>query len=180
MRGEAAPVWASWLGIATVVLGVLLAAERGTEWMKQAVIANATPASGQLPDAVCPEDELIEEGLSAAECEQLVANVRNYIVSAPSWFPGVQTLLAATATILALVSIGVGASLLEGRAWAPGAAMSTLGALALVDAAGFVAAVNAGPILRDVYLWGFLLWFFIHLMMTIGVAVGRAEVKRHG
>ncbi|HEX7081819.1 MAG TPA: hypothetical protein VF329_12475 [Gammaproteobacteria bacterium] len=180
MRGEAVPAWASWVGTVAVVLGVLLTAERGTEWMKQVVIANATPVSGQLPDAECPTDELIEEGLSAAECEQLVANVRNHIVSAPPWFPGVQTLLAATATILALLSIGVGASLLEGRAWAPGAAVYTFGALALVDAAGFVAAVNAGPILRDAYLWGFLLWFFIHLMMTIGVAAGRAGVIRHG
>lgn len=157
-----------------VVLGVLLAAGHGTEWMKQAVIADATPAHGQLPAAECPEDELIEEGLTLAECEQLVSNVRGFVVSAPPWFPGFATAVSATGTLLAIVSIVVGAALVVRRGWAPGAAVPVFGALALVDAAGFVGAVNAGPILRGVYLWDFLVWFVIHAMMTAGAAAGRA------
>jgi len=167
--------WESWLGIVAIVLGVLLAAAHGTEWMKQHVIAMATPADGQLPAAECPEDELIEEGLSVAECEQLVSNVRSYIVSAPPWFPRVQSFLAGIGVVLALVSIGVGAALIDRQSWAPAAAIAVFGALTLVDAVGFVAAVNTGPILRDVYLWNVLLWFFVHLMMTLGAVAGRAS-----
>jgi len=171
----AGPAWQSWLGIVAVVLGVLLSAGHGTEWMKQRVILNATPADGRFPAAECPEDELIEEGLSVAECEQLVSNVRSFVVSAPAWFPGLQSLLAAVGTVLALVSVGVGAALVDRRRWAPAAAIAVFAALTLIDAAGFVAAVNAGPILRDVYLWNVLLWFFVHLMMTLGAAAGRAS-----
>jgi len=173
--GGAGPAWQSWLGIVAIVLGVLLAATHGTEWMKQRVLINATPADGHLPAAECPEDELIEEGLSVAECEQLVSNVRSQVVSAPPWFPGLQSMLAAVGTVLAILSIGVGAGLIERRGWAPGAAIGVFGALTLVDAASFVAAVNTGPILRDVYLWNVLLWFFVHLMMTLGAAAGRAS-----
>jgi len=170
------PAWQSWLGTVAVVLGVLLTAAHGTEWTKQRVLVHATPEGGVLPAAECPEDELIEEGLSVEECEQLVSNVRRYIVSAPEWFPGFQSSLAAIGTVLAVVSIGIGAALVDRRRWAPGAAVVVFGALALIDAAGFVAALNTGPILRDVYLWNALVWFFVHFMMTIGAAAGRSSV----
>lgn len=169
--------WQSWLGIVAVVLGVLAAAAHGTEWMKQRVIVNAAPADGLFPAAECPEDELIEEGLSVAECEQLVSNVRSFVVSAPAWFPRLQSWLAAAGTLLALLSVGVGAALVDRRGWAPAAAVVVFGALTLVDGAGFVAAVNTGPILREVYLWNVLLWFFVHLMMTLGAAAGIAAER---
>ncbi len=170
------PAWQSWLGTVAVVLGVLLAAAHGTEWTKQRVLAYATPEGGILPAAECPEDELIEEGLSLGECEQLVENVRRYIVSAPEWFLGFQSRLAAIGTLLAFVSIGVGVALVDRRSWAPAASVVVFGALALIDAAGFVAALNTGPILREVYLWNALLWFSLHFMMTIGAAAGRASL----
>ena len=69
----------------------------------------------------------------------------------------------------------VGAALIDRQSWAPAAAIAVFGALTLVDAVGFVAAVNTGPILRDVYLWNVLLWFFVHLMMTLGAVAGRAS-----
>lgn len=166
--------WQSWLGVVAAVLGVLLAAAHGTEWTKQVVIANATPASGVLPAAECPEDELIEEGLSVAQCEQLVSEVRSFIASAPEWFPGYQTVLSALGTLLALASIAVGAALVNERRWAPGAAVAVFGALALIDAASFVGAANTGPILRGLYMWNFALWLVIHLMMTAGAVAGRA------
>src|SRR5690606_36093721 len=87
--------WTSWLGIVAIVLGLLLTADHGTEWTKQAVMAGATPADGRLPAAECPEDELIEEGLTLEECEQLVSEVRSFIASAPEWFPGAMTAIAA-------------------------------------------------------------------------------------
>lgn len=179
------PAWPSWLGVVAIVLGVLLAAEHGTEWMKQRVLVNATSVlmneapteDGQLPSAICPEDELIEEGLSMGECTALVDNVRRFLVSAPDWFYGFQTGLAAFGTALALVSILVGAALLDRRRWAPVGAAATFAALAAVDAAGFVAALGTGPILRDIYLWDWLVWFAIHLMMTVGAVAGYADSR---
>jgi hypothetical protein len=38
---------------------------------------------------------------------------------------------------------------------------------------GFIGAVNTGPILRSLYLWDILVWFFIHLMMTVGIVAAR-------
>lgn len=160
------------LGIVAVVLGILLAAQHGNEWMKQIVVAQSTPEGGAVPAAVCPADELEEEGLSLAECEQLNANVRNLIVSSPEWFPGFQAGLAAVGTLAALISVLVGAALLNARRWARAAAIATFGILAAIDAAGFVGVVNTGPILRDMYLANFLLWFSIHLMMTVGAVAG--------
>ena len=43
----------------------------------------------------------------------------------------------------------------------------------LIDLLQFAAVVNAGPILRDLYLWNILLWCVIHLMMTTGALAGR-------
>ncbi|MGH8502705.1 MAG: hypothetical protein ACREVE_09580 [Gammaproteobacteria bacterium] len=169
------PAWASWLGVVAIVLGVLLTAAHGNEWMKQIVITQATPASDRLPPAECPKDELIEEGLSLAECQQMVANVRNFTLSAPDWFPAFQATLAAVGTAVAFISIIIGAALLNYRGWAPAVAILTFGALAAIDVIGFIGALNTGPILRDVYLWNFLLWFSIHLMMTVGVIAGRAS-----
>lgn len=170
-RGAA---WRSWLGIVAIVLGVLLVAVHGTEWTRQRVFAIAAPASGELPPAECPEDELIEEGLSVAECEQLVSNVRSYLVSAPEWFPGLMTALSAFGTILAFVSIVVGAGLVDHRAWAATVAVPVFGGLALIDAVAFIGAINAGPILRGLYLWNHLQWFVVHMMMTVGAVAGRA------
>jgi hypothetical protein len=167
------PAWASWMGIVAVVLGVLLTAAHGNEWMKQIVIARSTPAGDQVAAADCPRDELVEEGLSRAECRQMVANVRNLALSAPDWFPRFQTTLAVVGIIIAFISIVVGAALVNYRSWAPAAAVLTFGALAAVDVFGFIGAVNAGPILRDLYLWDILIWFYIHLMMTVGVVAGR-------
>lgn len=172
-RQASRPAWASWLGIVAVVLGVLLTAEHGTEWMKQVVITQSTAAGGKVPPAECPRDELIEEGLSRAECEQLVANVRNLVISAPGWFPAFQATLTAVGTIVAFISIIIGAALINYRSWAPAAAMLTFGVLATIDLIGFIAVLNTGPILREAYLSDILLWFFIHLMMAVGVIAGR-------
>lgn len=167
--------WASWLGAVAVVLGILLTAAHGNEWMKQIVISQSTPASDRVPSAECPQDELIEEGLSLAECQQMVANVRNFTRSAPDWFPAFQATLAAAGTVVAFISIIIGAALVNYRSWAPTAALLTFGTLAAIDVIGFIGAINTGPILREVYLWDFLLWFSIHLMMTVGVIAGRAS-----
>lgn len=163
------PAWASWLGITAVVLGLLLAAAQATELVKQAVMVHAAPASAGAA-AACPADELAEEGLSMGECLQLVSNVQNLTVSAPEWFPSWQMALSAAGTVLALLSVIAGVALLDFRAWAPSAAAASFAALTALDAGGFVAVLNTGPILRDLYLWPLLSWFVIHLMMTAAAA----------
>lgn len=170
---EHGPAWASVVGVVAIVLGVFLTASHGNEWMKWSVMTASTPAGDQVPAADCPPDELVEEGLSQAECEQMVANVRNLVLSAPDWFAGFQTILSIPGTIFAFASIIVGAALVNYRGWAPTAAILTFGALAAIDVISFLGTVNAGPMLRGLYLQNFLLWFFIHLMMTVGVIASR-------
>ena len=170
---SAGPAWASWLGIIAVVLGIFLTAAHGNELMKQAVIAQSTPAGDQFPAADCPEDELEEERLSLAECEHMVAKIQGVILYTPGWFPGFQMALASAGITIASLSIVVGAALVNYRTWAPAAAVLTFGALTAIDVIGFMAVVNTGPILREKYLWNLLLWFFIHLMMTVGAVAGR-------
>ncbi len=167
------PEWASWLGVVAIVLGILLTATHGNEWMKQVVVMQSTPTRDQVPAADCPRDELVEEDLSVAECKQMVSNVRNLVVSSPSWFPAFQATLAAVGTVIAFLSVVVGAALVNFRGWAPAAAMLTFGALAAIDLIGFIGAVNTGPILRSLYLWDILVWFFIHLMMMAGIVAAR-------
>ncbi|MBA3564279.1 MAG: hypothetical protein H0W33_09785 [Gammaproteobacteria bacterium] len=166
------PAWASCLGVVAIVFGIFLTATHGNEWMKQAVIAQ--PASSeQVAEADCPEDELEEEGISLAECEQLVANIETMTVSRPDWFRGFQMGLAALGTVVAFGSVIIGAALTHYRHWAPAAAILTFGALAAIDIVGFIAVVNAGPLLRALYLWNILLWFLIHMIMTVGAVAGR-------
>ena len=171
--GAQGPAWASALGVIAIVLGVFLTAYHGNELMKQAVLVNAMPASGEMPAADCPEDELEEEGLSLAECEYMVDHVRGIFLSMPEWFPSVQMALAATGAVLAFLSIIIGGALVNYSRAASVAAVLVFGGLTLVDAAQFAVVVNTGPILRDVYLWSILLWLTIHLMMTVGVIAGR-------
>lgn len=172
--------WASALGAIAVVLGLLLTATHANEWMKQAVIANSTPAGQQLPTADCPADELEEEGLSLAECEHLVARVQALVLSQPEWFAPLQRVLSAIGTFIAAFSVIVGIALVSGRGWAPRIALLTFAALLLIDAVGFIAVVNTGPITRGEYLWSILLWFALHLMMTVAVVAGRDHEKTMG
>ncbi len=143
--------------------------------MKQAVITHSMPVSGEMPAADCPSEELEEEGLTLAECEHMVANVKGIALSAPGWFSGFQVVLSGIGTVIAFLSIIVGAALVNYRSWAPTVALLTFVALIAIDVIGFMAAVNAGPILRQIYLWNILLWFFIHLIMIAGVVAGRCD-----
>jgi cytochrome b561 len=164
----------SGLGVATVLLGVLFMALEGNEWMRQVVIEKMTPAGLEFPAAVCPEDELEEEGLSAAECEQLVSDIVSYVVSKPEWFSAVQIALAAIGTALAAIAIVAGAMLVNYGRVAATLGCIVLAGLAGVDAGHFAAAQLAGPILRGIHLPPALLWFFVHL----GVALAFYQAQR--
>lgn len=171
--GRSVPAWASALGVVAIVLGVFLTAYHGNEWMKNPVLTVAMPENGELPPAVCPEEELEEEGLTLAECEYMVNHVEGLMLSMPDWFPGAMMWLAVFGTGLAFASVIVGGALVNYSAGSVKAAIWIFGALIVIDLLQFIVVVNAGPILRDQYLWHIVLWFLIHLMMMTGVLAGR-------
>lgn len=168
----------SWLGIAIVLISVIFAAYEGNEWLRQVVIQLASPGSLDLPAAVCPADELEEEGLSVAECEQLVEEVRSYLASMPSWFYYGQGTLALVGTLLALASVLSGAWLLNGRIGGAGLGLLVNSALVAIDGGHFVAAQLAGPILRGIHLPPALFWLFLHLAMAIACFVALRNEER--
>lgn len=176
--GTQGPAWASALGVVAIVLGVFLTAFHGTEAMKQGVLVSAMPASGEMPAADCPEEELEEEGISLAECKYMVENVKGIFLSMPDWFPGAFMWLSVAGAILAFLSILVGGALVNYHPAASMAALWVFGGLVAVDALQFATVVNAGPIIRDMYLWNILLWLIIHILLGIGAFAGRhAEVE---
>jgi cytochrome b561 len=165
------------LGIAAILLGVLFAALEGNEWMRQGVMEAAAPPTLDLPAAVCPEDELEEEGLSAAECEQLVSDVRSYLASRPAWFFEVQTALTGLGTLLAILSIVAGAWLVNGRVGGAGFGLLVYATLSVIDVGHFTAAQLAGPILRGIHLPPALFWFFVHLALALACHVARQRER---
>jgi hypothetical protein len=178
MTGESAnryttgPAWTTCLGIIAVLFGTLYTAVQGNELLLQAVIAPGTAAVQNVP-IECRKDEAEQEGVSVAECELMVANVRIMIESRPGWFRGVQMGLALTGALVAFGSIFVGVALVDVRRWAPGLAVATFATLLVLDGAGLAAALYTGPLLRAIYLPSILLWISIHLCLTVGAAVGR-------
>lgn len=148
--------------------------------MIQAVIAPGTAAARNIP-ADCRKDEAEQEGVSVAECELMVANVKIMIASRPKWFRGVQMGLTFLGTLVAFGSILIGVALIDYRRWAPRAAVITFATLLALDCIDFMAAFYTGPLLRALYLWNILLWFSIHLSMTLGAVAGRhaERVARH-
>jgi cytochrome b561 len=169
------PAWMSWLGVAAILLGVLFTAYEANEWMRQGVLDFATPANLEFAPPDCRADELEEEGLTLAECRQMVETVRSYVVSRPEWFSAVQSWLTAFGTLLALASVICGASLANYRPRAARYGAAIFALLAVVDAGQFIAAQQAGPILRDMHLPMALQWFSIHLAAAIAFFVAARQ-----
>lgn len=169
------PDWASRLGVVAILLGVLLAAWHGNEWLKIAIVGTPPYTVATMPEPDCEEDELIEEGLTLEECRQLAFTVHDISISSPSWFESFHTTVSAAGTLLGLLSIFAGVALVDYRSWSPGAAVTVFGGFAALDAVSFIGVVNTGPIIRQMYLWSILLWFFIHLAMAVAAMVGRQD-----
>jgi hypothetical protein len=143
--------------------------------MVQAVIGPNTAAARNIP-ADCRADEAEQEGVSLAECELMVANVRIMIASRPGWFRPVQQGLALLGMLAAFGSIVIGLALIGDRRWAADAAVVVFCALLAVDVASFTVAFYTGPLLRALYLWNTLVWLFIHMCLAAGAVAGkRAE-----
>lgn len=164
--------WASGLGVVVVLLGILLAAWHANEWMKFAIVGAPPFTVESMPEPGCERDELEEEGLTLAECHQLALSVHDISVSAPDGFQTFHMSVSAAGTVFALLSVFVGIALVDYRQWAPAAAMSVLGALAVLDLVAFAGVIEAGPLIRQRYLWSILLWFLIHLTMVVAALAG--------
>ena len=113
--------------------------------------------------------------MSLAECEQMVEEVRSYVVSRPAWFANVQAWLAAIGTVLALVSVICGALLANYRISAVRLGAVVFALLTVIDAGHFIAAQQAGPILRAMHLPLALQWFSIHLAGAIAFFVAQRQ-----
>jgi hypothetical protein len=157
-----------WLGVIAVLFGLLLLANQGTELLKQAVIVPGSAAEQGIA-AACRLDELEEEGLSRQECELLVSSVQITLASSPDWFRPMQLGLSAFGCLAALLSLTVGFNLVNGKRLPNRWGVASFALLLAIDVAGFLAAVNTGPLLRAQYLWPLLLWFFIHLCLLIAM-----------
>jgi len=168
------PYWANWLGIMTIVFGILLAAMHGTELTRQHVLEPVSAAVQDIPPR-CPEFDLEKDGLSVEYCQAMATHIKSQIVATPIWFRDLQIKLSATGIIIALISIYVGIALIDNRRWAPKAAAVIFSVLILIDITGFLAVYNSGPLLRSIYLWNIFLWLAIHFMMTAAVIAGIHE-----
>jgi cytochrome b561 len=175
MTSDTAPAWKSSFGIAAMLLGLLFVATEANEWMSQIVIEINTPPGLELPEADCRVDELEEEGLSLAECAQMVERVEGYAVSRPGWFASVQSALAGLGTIFGILSVLAGALLLNQRSIGRSLGVVSFAALVVIDAGHFVAAQQAGPIIRAMHLPEALLWFSIHLVFVMALLSSKPD-----
>lgn len=158
----------SWLAVVMMLFGLLLLASHGNELLKQAVISPGSSAEIGIA-ANCRADELEEEQLSLEECQLMVSNVRIILISSPDWFRPYQLALSSVGIAATLLSLVTAFSLINRSSPTLRLARLSISLLLLVDVAGFVAAVNIGPMLRAQYLWPLLLWISIHLCMLVAV-----------
>lgn len=169
------PAWASALGVVAIVLGIFLTASNANEWMKLALIGEPAHTLESAPPIDCDPGELAEEGITVAQCHQMGVVIHNISMSSPEWYPGFMMTVAFVGTLVAAFSIFVGIALVNYRPWASTVALLTFAALTLIDLVSFLSVVSTGPIVREMYLWDVLLWFLLHIMMTVAAVAGHLE-----
>ena len=158
----------SWLAVVIMLFGLLLLASHSNELLKQAVLGPGSSSDlGFAAD--CRADELEEEQLSLEECQLMVSNVRIILSSSPEWFRPYQLTLSSLGIAATLFSLVPAFGLINRQSPGLGLAIVSTALLFIIDIAGFVAAVNTGPLLRAQYLWPLLLWICIHLCMLVAV-----------
>lgn len=168
MENEIAKANVSWLAVVIMLFGLLLLASHSNELLKQTVIGPGSSADlGFAAD--CRSDELEEEQLSLEECQLMVSSVRIILSSSPEWFRPYQLALSSLGMAATLLSLVTAFKLINSRNPTLRLAVVSIALLLLIDVAGFIAAVNTGPLLRAQYLWPLLLWISIHLCMLVAV-----------
>lgn len=168
MGNEISKADMSWLAVVIMLFGLLLLASHGNELLKQTVIGPGSSADLGLA-ADCRADELEEEQLSLEECQLMVSNVRIILSSSPQWFRPYQLALSSVGIAATLFSLLTAFSLMNPQRPRLRLAIISVALLLFVDIAGFIAAVNTGPLLRAQYLWPLFMWISIHLCMLVAV-----------
>ena len=155
-------------GLAAVItlFGLLLLASHSNELLRQIVIAPGSSADLGV-EAACRADELEEEQLSLQECQLLVVDVQIVLSSSPAWFRPYQLTLSSFGIAAAVLSMLTAFGLINRQSPPFRLVAVSMGILLLIDLAGFLAAVNTGPLLRARYLWPLLLWFVVHLCVLV-------------
>ena len=166
------------LAVLIMLFGLLLLASHSNELLRQIVITPGSSADLGV-EAACREDELEEEQLSLQECRLMVVDVQIILSSSPAWFRPYQMTLSSFGIAAALFSIVTAFGLINRQSPSFRSVAVSMGILLLVELAGFLAAVNTGPLLRARYLWPLLLWFVVHpcvLVAAIRLAQQQGEV----
>lgn len=161
-----------WIGVTSVLFGVLLLANHGNEILRQSVIA---PGVAIESAADCRPDELEEENLSLRECQLMVSNVQIVLASSPSWFRSVSICLYLLGFVSALLSLVFGMRFVSSPNSAQRPLRASFVSLVAIDMLIFMAASTTGPLLRSIYLWPNLLWLFIHLALLAAVLSYNSE-----
>ena len=161
-----------WIGVTSVLFGVLLLANHGNEILRQSVIA---PGVAIESAADCRPDELEEENLSLRECQLMVSNVQIVLASSPSWFRSVSICLYLLGFVSALLSLVFGMRFVSSPNSAQRPLRASFVSLVTIDLLIFMAASTTGPLLRSIYLWPNLLWLFIHLALLAAVLSYNSE-----
>lgn len=166
------PPWAEWIGVLAVILGAYLTASFAIHATQQYVFSLPISAEERASELECPEDELIEEGITLVVCEQMQADIETTLITTPEGFLSLQFWLGIAGLLFAAGSIYAGMALVDWRPWAPPVFIAVMAALILLELSGLVAAAESGPLIRKEYLWGYLLWLAIHI--SFASAVGAA------
>tara|TARA_Y100000994_G_scaffold223903_1_gene205143 strand:+ start:2283 stop:2828 length:546 start_codon:yes stop_codon:yes gene_type:complete len=157
-----------WIGVTSVLFGVLLIANHANEILKQAVIVPGSVAESALaPD--CRPDELEEENLSLRECHLMVSSVQIILASSTPSFRAASTYLYLLGCVFALFSMVFGMRFVNSPESAQRPLRTSFVLLVVLDLLHFTSVSTTGPLLRSIYLWPNLLWFFIHLALLAAI-----------
>ena len=166
-----------WIGVTSVLFGILLVANNSNEILRQAVILPGSVAESAVA-ADCRPDELVEEDLSLKECELMVSNIQIMLASSPSWFRPVTICLYILGLVSALFSLVFGMRFVNSPESAQRPLYVSFVLLVGIDLLIFATTSATGPLLRSIYLWPTVLWFFIHLVLLVAVVSYNSESKR--
>lgn len=164
------PPWAEWIGVLAVLLGAYLTASFGVHTTQQYVLSLPITAEERASELECPQDELIEEGISQQVCEQMQAAMAVRLITTPDWFRDLQFWLGIGGMVLAAGSLWAGMALVDWRPWAPPVFIGVTVALIALELTGLIAAAQSGPLIRKAFLWDDLLWLAIHIALATAVA----------
>ena len=128
-----------WIGVTSLLFGVLLIANHGNEILRQFVIVPDSVAESAVV-ADCRSDELEEENLSLRECQLMVSNVQIILASSPSWFRSVSICLYLLGFVSALLSLVFGMRFVSSPNSAQRPLRASLVSLVFIDLLIFVAA----------------------------------------